>query len=195
MVSAPSTLLLLRHFDRNPDTCGQEVSLLTVGTARAAELWSEPGAPHRRRPGRPLVVHCSPFLRCMQSVAPLCRDLGSRPPRVDVVIDWRLAEHPIEHGVDDEMARRHAREHLSAPWIRLHLRHRGAAPAGEPAGDMRERAAGFARDLAAGAGAGGLDVVCSHQSVLRELSRNLGCAHQFDAMGDMVRLDLVSSTT
>ena len=189
-MTPPTPVLLLRHFDRPLDDTRQGAGLLPRGRDRAAALCSDAAASAFLDRGGAVVVHVSPFLRCMESVAPLARSLGAA-----VVVDARLGEHPVEAPLDLSAARSDAALHFRGLRVELSLSGAPRDAAHETAGQLRHRCEAYVRDrLAPGGAARAAVVVCSHQSTLRVLSGLLGCAGDFARMGDMVRLDLVEST-
>ena len=152
----------LRHERRGPDpTFG---SRLTPEGAAAAERLDLPVDR----------ILCSPFVRAMQTVAPLARRRGVR-----ICVEPGLAEgrHAPEFA-DDARAEWTAEERAQfADVVDTEYVPAVASVAGYPESDrqLRER---VSRVAAEGEGT----LVCSHQCVLR-----LMCPpHRFDAMGEWV---------
>ena len=196
-MTPPTRVVLLRHFDRPLDRCGQHTDLLPRGRERAEALPGDMGL--EAPPPRPrLRILCSPFRRCMQSVAPLARRAAAAAGlggRAEVVVDWDLSEHPRTEDIDDEAAHRDAFR-CFGDRAELAFRPRDL-PLRESPRQLRERCERFVRRLRrererAG---GALTVICSHQSTLQRVlaaaSDGGECVHRFAHMGDMVRLDLV----
>ncbi len=167
-------LLLLRHFDRDLADASQASPLLPVGQQRAAKLAEELA-------GSSAHLLCSPFRRCLQSVRHLPGEL---------VVDDSFSEYPVEHSLDQALARRHVEE-LDMTVRDWHWR-RGAVP-GETLDELEQRCRlGLQTHLMRLADTDGLVVLCSHQTTLQHLSTLLGCPHEFEQMGDSLRLDVHS---
>ena len=157
-------LVLLRHYDRALEDCSQQSPLLPAGKIRAMELPEElPGVSR---------IYCSPFLRCLESVAHLSGPL---------VVDDRLSEYPLECPVDAALARQHC-----AAAVEWHL---GSAVPGETPAALRRRCEDFVKILQGLPPSDHVVVVCSHQSTLKQVSALLGCPFPFYKMGDILWLD------
>ena len=108
----------------------------------------------------------------------------------ELVVDDAFSEYPVEHSLDEELARQHAEE-LDMTVASWHWG-RGAVP-GETLDKLEQRCRlGLQTHLMRLSSTDCLVVLCSHQTTLQHLSTLLGCPCEFEQMGDSLRLDVQS---